>query len=229
LDSINNWVEVDDGLFGLVTGIEVDPSNADHVYVSTGGYQEGEKVYESMDAGQTWLNISANLPNVPARCLAADQTGGLYAGTDFGVFFKGNGESEWTSYNQNLPLVEVTDLDVLPNSNILRAATFGRGMWDSPLGIISVGIEEEVSQEQVSIIFPNPVEDFLNVKIGAKTFDQYRVIDGLGKVVKSQKVKVDPSANEVKLDMSNLVNGTYQLDLISNNTTNETLRFVVRR
>jgi hypothetical protein len=51
-----------------VTSIVVDPTNADHVYVSFSSYKEGDRatnVWESTDGGATWRSISSDLPNAP--------------------------------------------------------------------------------------------------------------------------------------------------------------------
>jgi len=128
------WENISDGLPTIdISGIEVNPDDPDNIFVSLSEYEEGEKVYQSTDGGETWTNYSFNLPNVPANCLAHDGNGGVYVGTDLGVFFKSDELSNWQTYGDNLPIVAVRDLDILPNNNIIRAGTYGRSIWDSPL------------------------------------------------------------------------------------------------
>jgi len=118
----------------VITGIAVDPADALHVYVSLSGYSAGEKVFESLDGGATWTNRSGNLPNVPANTLVLGPGGdGIYVGTDLGVFYSEAQLSTWQPFSQGLPNCVVTELEVHVASGTLRAATFGRGLWESDL------------------------------------------------------------------------------------------------
>jgi len=46
------------------------------------------------------------------------------------VYSSTDGGSTWSRYGSAMPLVNVTDLYVAPNSSRVRAATFGRGFWE---------------------------------------------------------------------------------------------------
>ena len=70
----NTWTEfVGKGLpVRWVNAIVVDPTDANHVYVAFSGYREGDEsanVWETTDGGDTWQNISGNLPDVPVNSL----------------------------------------------------------------------------------------------------------------------------------------------------------------
>ncbi len=92
------------------------------------------RVYLTRDRGQTWINISGNLPDVPVNVVRYDlsdttnQT--IFAGTNLGVYRTTNGGTTWERYGAGLPLVKVTDMFVALNGGLLRIATFGRGMWE---------------------------------------------------------------------------------------------------
>ncbi|NMO21638.1 hypothetical protein HPC49_32940 [Pyxidicoccus fallax] len=92
------------------------------------------RVYLSRDRGQTWQNITNNLPNVPVNVVRFDpsdttnQT--IFAGTDLGVYRTSNQGATWERYGVGLPLVRVMDMFVGRTGGILRIATFGRGMWE---------------------------------------------------------------------------------------------------
>lgn len=119
----------------FISHVEVDPANEKNVWVSFSGFSAGNKVFFSADGGQTWTNRSAGLPNIPVNVLKyqAGIPGALYAGTDGGVFYIDNTFSSWQYYNTGLPNVIITDLDVQEATGKLRAATFGRGAWESDL------------------------------------------------------------------------------------------------
>ncbi len=136
--SINNgssWQTIGTALPDqVVTAIVVDPLVSDHLWVSLSGYSDGEKVFESTDGGTTWTDRSGNLPNVPANTLVLDPvTGGLYVGTDIGVFYRDDQLSDWQPFSQGLPNCIITELEVHAATGRLRAATYGRGLWETDL------------------------------------------------------------------------------------------------
>ncbi len=135
-DGGDNWEIISGSLPNFFIGyIEVDPTDPNIVYTVHSGFSDGEKVYKSIDAGQTWENISENLPNVPINCIELDEgsNGGIYIGTDIGVFYTDNDLFNWTPFMQDLPNVVVSELEIHYATEKIRAATFGRGIWESPL------------------------------------------------------------------------------------------------
>nr|MDQ3015157.1 GEVED domain-containing protein [Bacteroidota bacterium] len=60
----------------------------------------------------------------------------LYAGTELGIYFK-KGTDDWISYNTGLPNVKIGEIEMYyaadPEQSLLRAGTFGRGLWESPV------------------------------------------------------------------------------------------------
>jgi PKD repeat protein len=133
------WMTSDGSNFNAVTSpganityLCVDPANPQRVWATCGGYANGVKVFYSADAGTSWTNISGNLPNLPALCIAYDPSSndGLYVGTDIGVYYKDNTMSNWIFYSNGLPNVIVHELEFHQASHTLRAATYGRGLWE---------------------------------------------------------------------------------------------------
>lgn len=118
-----------------ITGIEVHPVNADTAWITLGGWINGEKVYYTYDAGATWHNYSAGLPNVPVNTIIYEKNSqdALYVGTDIGVYYRNRSMSSWIPYTAGLPNVPVEDLDINYSDKHLRAATFGRGIWEADL------------------------------------------------------------------------------------------------
>lgn len=118
-----------------ITQIAVAYDDPMHVYITRSGYSSGQKVYESYDGGSSWKNLSLNLPNIPANCIVPEisKANGLYVGTDLGVFYKDDKKDIWIPYNSNLPNVIVRDLEINYQDRKLKAGTYGRGVWQSPL------------------------------------------------------------------------------------------------
>lgn len=120
---------------GSVTGIAVDPANSLRVFITVAGFTAGQKVYRSTNGGSSWTNISGNLPNVPMNCIVY-QTGsvdGIYVGTDIGVFYRDNNLNTWVPYMNGLPTVPIFDLVINHSASLIRAGTYGRGLWTSDL------------------------------------------------------------------------------------------------
>ncbi|MBV6441670.1 MAG: hypothetical protein DYG98_05820 [Haliscomenobacteraceae bacterium CHB4] len=119
----------------FITYLAIDPGDANTVYVTFGGYTAGQKVYMSTTGGGTWANISGTLPNIPANCILAQPNSGgvLYMGMDVGIYRRGAGATDWVLFNTGLPNVIVSELEIQHSTGKIRAATYGRGLWESDL------------------------------------------------------------------------------------------------
>jgi len=119
-----------------ITDVAFDPRNDNTIIVTYNRYQnDNEKVFISYNMGQTWTNITANLGNMPIRTVTIDHTdaSNIYVGAEIGVFYKPMTGSTWMLYNPNLPNTTVRDLEIQYGSNTIRAATWGRGLWEYTL------------------------------------------------------------------------------------------------
>ncbi|WP_370151141.1 glycosyl hydrolase [Streptacidiphilus sp. EB129] len=119
-----------------LSDLKTDPSDSSHVYLTVSGFSrnwnEGPgagigHVFESHDSGQTWTDISANLPDIPADSLAVTPGGGLALGTDLGALYRAPGHTDWKVI-ASLPAVSVDQILLGPDGR-LYAATHGRGIY----------------------------------------------------------------------------------------------------
>lgn len=138
LTSNPTWTSIGAGLPALfISGITVDPNNANHVFVSLSGYSDGVKVFRSYNSGDDWTNISSSLPNVPINCIRFHDNGiqndALYIGTDIGVFYRDNEVGDWVYFSNGMPAVNVSDLYINPVASTITAGTYGRGLWRTGL------------------------------------------------------------------------------------------------
>lgn len=118
-----------------ITGITVDNINPSNIYVSLSGFSSGNKVFFSNNNGATWTNYSSGLPNIPANCIIYknNSPGSVYVGTDVGVYYRELSMSSWMPYMTGLPNVVVNELEIFYPTGKLRAATYGRGTWETDL------------------------------------------------------------------------------------------------
>lgn len=119
-----------------VTKIEAARGNAEIVFVTYSGYNANTpaspgKVFKSTNRGQSWINISGNLPDVPVSALALDPANlnRIWVGSDVGVFMTEDGGATWNSFRLNMPVVASMDLKYNATTGYLMASTHGRGMW----------------------------------------------------------------------------------------------------
>jgi hypothetical protein len=123
--------------------IHFDTTDPQIIYVgsvapSTTAYH----LWKSTNGGASFNSIDTNgFPTgIPVHVIKNDPTNhnALYAGTDFGVYRSTDGGSTWARFGTGLPLVATRDLYIAADGSFLRAATFGRGVWEISLATSSV-------------------------------------------------------------------------------------------
>lgn len=119
-----------------VSDIAVDPHNPRVAYVVFNGFDTHTPnspghVFKTTDRGQTWQNVSGNLPDIPVLSIVLDpdHSGTLYIGTDIGVFRTVDDGRHWELFGTGLPAVPVVDLVYHARGRALIAATHGRSVY----------------------------------------------------------------------------------------------------
>jgi hypothetical protein len=98
---------------------------------------------KSADGGQTWFAVDGD-PQVggpkdngfpcglPCYDVNIDPTNPqrILAATEIGVYLSMDGGGTWAPYGQGMPMVRVTKLYISKDGQLVRAATFGRGIWE---------------------------------------------------------------------------------------------------
>ena len=117
------------------TNVTIDPKDSDVVYVTFGGYVSGN-VWKTTDAGATWTNLGATLPDAPIRALAIHprKSDFLYLGTEVGVFASEDAGATWSPTNEGPTNCSVDDLFWMGET--LVSATHGRGMFQIDLSSV---------------------------------------------------------------------------------------------
>lgn len=120
-----------------ISSICVSPLNPSKIWVTTTSSSNNVKV--STDNGVTFTNISTGLPAVAARSVAVENNAdeNLYVGMNIGVYYRNNVNTTWVEHATGLPLVAVNEVEVQQSGGKLRVATYGRGVWESPLKSIA--------------------------------------------------------------------------------------------
>lgn len=129
------WAEKSTGLPSRpLKDLVVDHTDRDRVLAVFGGVNGGgssDHVHLSTNGGDSWADISSNLPNISVNAAAFDPNDAntIYVGTDVGVYRTTDLGTTWLAFDNGLPNVIITDLHVDRLASLLVAATFGRGMY----------------------------------------------------------------------------------------------------
>jgi uncharacterized repeat protein (TIGR01451 family) len=132
------WTRVKDDALPKrpVAGFAVDRSNYRIAYAAFNGFNGATPghpghVFRTLDGGNTWTDISGNLPDTPVNSIVLDPSypNTLYAGTDVGPFVSYNGGTDWSLLGTGVPLVAVDQLDLDSSNRLLAAGTHGRGAY----------------------------------------------------------------------------------------------------
>jgi hypothetical protein len=122
-----------------INDICVDPTNPDKIWIACNS--SSNRVLVSTNGGASFTNISSDLPSIVARTVVVDNNTprGIYVGMNIGVFYKDEIATSWTDYSDNLPMVAINELEIQQNTGMIRVATYGRGVWESPLAAAAPG------------------------------------------------------------------------------------------
>jgi hypothetical protein len=132
-----------------IRGVTDNPTNWAAVFTI-----DNDQVFESTNAGATWVDVTANLASISATDFrsieyvhgAVDDA--LVVGTSSGVFYARvsglGGAASWNKFGSNLPDVIVYDLEYDATDNVLVAGTLGRGAWQVNNATTNLGIDARV-------------------------------------------------------------------------------------
>lgn len=158
IDAKTLWVGSDDGLVQLsrnggarweevgknlplggrriwVSRVEPSRHQAGRCYLTLDNHRQDDMkpyVFVTEDYGQTWQNLTANLPAAYSCYVVREDPVNprlLFVGTEAGVFFSLNRGQQWQELSASLPSVAVYDLLIHPRDGDLIAGTHGRSIW----------------------------------------------------------------------------------------------------
>jgi hypothetical protein len=117
----------------FVTRVAFDPHDANVVYATLAGFGTGHVFTKSINT-TNWTDISPSV-DIPVQSMALD--GGsspaiLYVGTELGVLRRSvAGGGVWEVVDDlHLPNAAVADIEINSQAGVLRAGTWGRGVFE---------------------------------------------------------------------------------------------------
>ena len=177
-DGGGTWSDITNNLPVGGAGIDyitVKNDDPNTIWVALSGYSN-PGVYQSINGGASWTNMSAGLPPIPAYCVVQNIQSQLevqlYLGTELGVYYK-KGNNDWEPYSNGLPNVKIGEIEIYyagnPGESRLRAATFGRGLWETPIEYTAtpmVYISSTTTQKKKASVAPGEIDqEIIKVEI----------------------------------------------------------------
>lgn len=202
-----------------VTSIHEDKNNAQHLVVTLGNYGSTDHVYETIDGGATWKNISgSNLLTFPVydAAISYDNPKVIVVATEFGMFATNDGGNTWTEQNNGMarvPVLQIKQFEDKPwEGPTMYIATHGRGIFKSTT--LRTGVtkgNDKTFKAQLSV-FPNPSVDFAVLEYQTRSAGSalVRVIDMKGNLVYTADfVQPIPGEQRITLNTASYASGNY--------------------
>lgn len=134
-DGGKTWTEIRNGMVPVkwVSRIVASKYDIGTLYLTQTGRRDDDfqvYVWKSTDFGDSWTDISGNIPVGPVNVIREDPVKRdiLYLGTDGAVFISTDGGLSWNILG-DLPFAYVHDLQIHPRDNMIIIATHGRGIF----------------------------------------------------------------------------------------------------
>lgn len=217
IDGGSTFISVTSGLQNrYISSIHVHPDSANTVLLTYSGFGTG-KIYKTTNGGSTWINISGNLPDSPVNdaliYYPGMPTSIYYAAMDIGVFYTENYGEDWIELADSLPNCAVINIDYHSASNMVRAATHGRGIWELGIPIGIINYNNEVPKEYaLQQNYPNPFNPstIFKYSVKSKGFIEISIYDILGRKIETIINKEqNPGTYTVQFDAASLSSGVY--------------------
>ncbi len=228
LDRGASWEKINNELPDkYVTSVVPSPNEVNTVYATLSGFKgEGIEpyVFRSENNGDTWENISGDLPEIGGinDILVLPNTQNdslLFVGTDLGVYASSDLGATWQRLGEGMPFVAVFDIEYEPTEHRLIAGTFARSMYSYPVdSIVDFGPSvvlsvEGVTNKNISThikVYPNPAKELITVEVKNTANGQLPTKELWIKNVQGQVVqKLSSLQNTQQVNISQLSKGTY--------------------
>ncbi|MEI6122647.1 MAG: T9SS type A sorting domain-containing protein [Bacteroidota bacterium] len=208
-----NWNTYNPAPGQFISYITLDPDNATRIWMTITS-NGSDKVLYSPNAGVTFTDITGNLTNMGFNCIAFQKNANdaLYVGTEIGIFYKDTTMTNWISFNTDLPNVKVNELEINYGIGKIRAATYGRGIWEATL-YNQTSIQEMFAANFK--VYPNPAKGVVNIQLDKSLSGKLHIklFTIVGSVAKQSQA--DANGQLISLDVSSLVAGSYFLRISS--------------
>jgi photosystem II stability/assembly factor-like uncharacterized protein len=201
----------------IITGINIHQDSSNIAVISFSGFGGGH-IYRTLNTGNNWTNISADLPDAPVNDVMiyhpGYSTNAILAATDVGVFVSSDNGVKWKTLGTGLPNTVAMHLDMNARTNKLRIATHGRGVWEFTGNVIGVNGTGTIIPACYNLYqnYPNPFNPSTNIRYSLPNtgYVKLTVYDAGGREIAALiNDKQTAGTYEVKFDASQYSSGVY--------------------
>lgn len=144
-----------------VSRVVASQHKKERVYVTLNGYRWDDfkvYVYMSDNYGQTWKDISSNIPASPVNVIREDSENEniLYLGTDNGAYVSFNQGESWDVFSNGVPNVAVHDIVLQPEAKDVLLGTHGRSIYKANIAPLQK-MDANMKSKTVTLFDMNPV------------------------------------------------------------------------
>lgn len=165
--SLNNgqtWQNISAGLpQRWITRVATDPFDYKTIYVTVSGFRWDEPlphVFKTNNLGQTWTDITGNLPEFPVNDIVVDPDfpGHLIVGTDAGVYATTSDGAYWYWVLGENPAVPIYMMKIHETTRKIVLGTYGLSTLSASLNDLYTGLPANEGKINGRLsIYPNPV------------------------------------------------------------------------
>ncbi|MBL7786993.1 MAG: PKD domain-containing protein [Chitinophagales bacterium] len=156
-----------------VCAISLSATDANVLWIAFVYGSNGNKVFKTTNGGTNWSNITTstlNGENIYSILHQGGTDGGVYLGTQNTVYYRNNSLTDWQIYADGLPTYIATDLlKPFYRDNKLRLASYGKGIWETPLYEASAPVAQPMVEKLISYCPNDSIQ-----------FEDYSILDHEG-------------------------------------------------
>ena len=224
-DGGTTWTTINNGLPNrYITSIAISPTDDLTAYVTLSGFaliDYDPHVFKTEDGGQTWIDISTDLPGIPANdIILIPDTDILILATDLNVWYSEDDGTNWDILGNNLPLTIIRDLKYHEPTMTLYAGTFGRSIFSIDLSELVLGVNDFEERTAAFELYPNPAQDIITLKHTLSGTGLIELYDYTGRQLKELYKGNLADQQQLQFNREDLVPGLY---LVQINTANQTI------
>lgn len=215
-DGGSSWTNISGNLPDrYVTSLATVPNDDLTAYVTFSGYgllDYDAHVFKTIDGGQNWEDISANLPSIPVNdIIVSNANNMLFVATDLNVWYSTNDGTSWDIVGNDLPLNIIRDLKIHEPTNTLYAGTFGRSMHSYDINNLVLGIPSNSFASERIKVYPIPAQNEFTIAHELTSEGTITLYDYSGKELKTLFNGNFSASKTISVSTEGLANGIYLL------------------
>ncbi|WP_408043586.1 T9SS type A sorting domain-containing protein [Tenacibaculum litopenaei] len=188
----------------------------------------------SKDGGKTWKDVTGEFPSgfdaQTSGMVASSDGSFVFAGTDIGPYVFDVKKEKWYSLAEGIGFFNAMDVDYVSSSNTVRFASWGSGILDFKIDASSLSTENVAVNDAKIQYYPIPASNNINIesKIAFNSPVSCAIFTITGARVVQQTQLDFKGRQKVQLDVSQLANGPYLLQLKDEQGNRYTKKIIIQ-